>query len=77
MEKLIYWWEYRHYKNKNYIVIWECTHTETEEELVIYKPLYKMEWYSEDHLWVRPKEMFLGEEEYEGKIVKRFTYIWK
>ncbi len=75
MEKLIYGATYRHYKNKDYTVIWEATHTETDEELVIYKPLYKAEWYNEGHLWVRPKEMFLWDEEYNGKIVKRFTYI--
>ncbi len=77
MEKLIYWGKYRHYKNKDYTVVWEATHTETDEELVIYKPLYKMEWYPEEHLWVRPKKMFLWYEDYKWERVKRFTYIWE
>ena len=77
MEKLIYGGKYRHYKSKTkeYEVLWEAIHTETDEELVIYKTLYKLEWYPEGQIWVRPKKMFLWDEEYNGEIVKRFTYI--
>ena len=79
MEKLIYGGKYKHYKSetKEYEVLWEAIHTETDEELVIYKTLYKLEWYPEWQIWVRPKDMFLGDEEFEWKIVKRFTYLWE
>ncbi len=40
---------YRHYKGKEYTVIGVARHSETEEELVVYRKEY------DDHgLWVRP-----------------------
>jgi len=45
---------YRHYKGKEYHVLGCARHTETEEELVVYRALY-----GEGGLWVRPKAMFL------------------
>ena len=45
---------YRHYKGNEYEVIGIAPHSETEEELVVYRKLYG------DHsLWVRPRGMFL------------------
>lgn len=61
---------YRHYKGKEYEVIGVAKHTETLEELVVYRALYG------DHtLWVRPLELFLGEVEVDGKKVSRFEYL--
>lgn len=45
---------YRHYKGKNYEVLGIVKHSETEEELVLYKQLY-----GDYELWVRPLEMFI------------------
>ncbi len=42
---------YRHYKGNLYEYIGECLHSETLEEMVIYKALY-----GEGKTWVRPKE---------------------
>ena len=62
--------KYRHYKNKEYEVIGVATHSETMEQLVVYRKLY------DDHsLWVRPYEMFIGDVEVDGKTVKRFEYL--
>ena len=47
---------YRHYKGKDYLVIGEVTHSETNECLVLYIPLY-----GEFRMFVRPKNMFLEE----------------
>lgn len=44
---------YRHYKGKYYEVIGVAKHSETGENLVVYRPLY-----GEQGLWVRPLEMF-------------------
>lgn len=61
---------YRHYKGNDYIVIGVARHSETDEELVVYRPDY-----GERGLWVRPKAMFEEFVEVGGKQVKRFAYI--
>ncbi len=62
--------KYQHYKGPLYEVIDIARHSETEEEMVVYRTLYG------DHsLWVRPLSMFSETVEFEGKKVKRFTYI--
>lgn len=60
---------YRHCKGKYYEVIGEAKHSETLEDMVVYKALY-----GENELWVRPKRMWNEEIELNGKMVKRFTY---
>ena len=61
---------YRHYKGDTYQVLGVAKHSETEEDLVVYRALYG-EW----GLWVRPLEMFSENVEVEGKLVSRFTLI--
>ena len=61
---------YRHYKGKEYTVIGVARHSETEEELVVYRQEYG------DHgLWVRPRDMFLETVEVGGQTVPRFEYL--
>lgn len=62
--------KYQHYKGKLYEVIGLARHSETLEELVVYKALY-----GENDLWVRPKKMFLEMVEVESKEVPRFKYL--
>lgn len=61
---------YRHYKGKLYEVIGTAKHSETLEEMVVYKALYQN---AGDNLWVRPAKMFSESILHEGKEVKRFT----
>jgi len=63
---------YQHYKGNFYEVMGEATHSETEEKLVVYKPLY-----GAMDLWVRPLEMFNEDVEFNGLHVKRFSYVGK
>ena len=47
-----------------------ATHSETLEEMVVYRPLY-----GEGGLWVRPAAMFTEEIEHNGKRMRRFDYV--
>jgi cupin 2 domain-containing protein len=61
---------YRHYKGKEYAVVGTARHSETLEELVVYRREYG------DHgLWVRPKQMFLGTVTVGGQDVPRFQRL--
>ena len=46
---------YRHFKGDYYLVEDVARHSETDEELVIYRKLYE-----DGSLWARPKSMFLA-----------------
>ncbi len=61
---------YRHYKGNTYQVIGIAKHSETEEDLVVYRALY-----GAFGLWVRPLEMFCEKVEIGGKIIPRFELI--
>ena len=61
---------YRHYKGKDYIVLGVARHSETEEELVVYR-----QDYGDRGLWVRPKAMFLETVNIDGKNVARFEFV--
>ena len=69
-KKLLKPGKYRHYKGGEYQVLDIATHSETEEKLVVYKPLY-----GEQNMWVRPIEMFLEKVDVRGKQLPRFEYI--
>ncbi|MBX4186731.1 MAG: DUF1653 domain-containing protein [Candidatus Doudnabacteria bacterium] len=60
---------YQHYKGNEYQVIGVAKHSETLEELVVYRALY-----GEHGLWVRPLKMFTEEVEVNGD--KRPRFIW-
>lgn len=50
---------YKHYKNQqNYQVIALGKHSETKEDLVIYKALYKSAEYPHGQVWCRPLKMW-------------------
>jgi hypothetical protein len=68
--------KYRHYKGKEYEVLGMALHSETLEELVVYKPLYSTPDIPEGTLWVRPMAMFEETIELEGKKFKRFEKIF-
>ena len=62
--------KYRHFKGNMYEVLGKALHSETLEEMVIYKALY-----GEGKTWVRPASMWEEEVCFEGKKVKRFTFV--
>ena len=60
----------RHFKGREYEVLGIARHSETEEELVVYRALY-----GDFGLWVRPVSMWNETVERDGKTSRRFTYI--
>lgn len=62
--------KYRHFKGNEYEVIGTAKHSETLEEMVVYRALY-----GEFGLWVRPAKMWEETVERDGKTYQRFTYI--
>ena len=68
--------KYQHFKNENlYEVLGTALHSETQEEMVIYKALYYCEQFDSNQLWVRPKRMFLELVVCNGKQVPRFKFL--
>lgn len=62
--------KYRHFKGNEYEVIAIAKHSETLEEMVVYKALY-----GDGDIWVRPAKMWDEAIERDGKTFKRFEYI--
>jgi hypothetical protein len=72
MSKTVKLGKYQHYKGNYYEVIGVAKHSETLEELVVYRALY-----GEGGLWVRPLVMFIEQVEVDGKNISRFEYLQK
>ncbi len=64
--------KYRHYKGKEYEVVGIARHSETLEELVIYRALY-----GRHGLWARSIKVFKEKVVVGGKKVPRFKYVGK
>lgn len=62
--------KYKHFKGNEYEVIALAKHSETLEDMVVYKALY-----GERGIWVRPASMWNDTIEKDGEKVKRFTYV--
>tara|TARA_B100000767_G_C19736937_1_gene524357 strand:+ start:1236 stop:1451 length:216 start_codon:yes stop_codon:yes gene_type:complete len=61
---------YQHFKGNRYQVIDIVRHSETQEEMVLYKALY-----GEQGLWVRPLTMFAEIVNRGGVSLPRFSRI--
>jgi hypothetical protein len=61
---------YRHYKGKDYEVIALARHSETEEELVVYRLMY-----DDFSYWVRPLAMFMEHIVIDNIEQPRFRFI--
>lgn len=63
--------KYKHYKGNEYEVIALARHSESLEDMVVYKALY-----GEGDVWVRPASMWNEEIVLaDGKKIKRFELI--
>lgn len=67
--------KYQHYKNKIiYEVLGLAFHSETNEEMIIYKAVYQ-ENNPDNKIWARPKKMFFENVFYNGEKVQRFKWV--
>lgn len=62
--------KYRHFKGGEYEVLCVAKHSETQEEMVVYRALY-----GEGETWVRPLAMWNDTVTREGKTYRRFTPV--
>lgn len=62
--------KYKHFKGNEYEALYIAKHSETLEEMVVYRALY-----GEYGVWVRPLSMWNETVIHEGREVQRFTYI--
>jgi hypothetical protein len=66
--------KYRHYKNKEqYTVLAIAHHTETGEKLVVYQGHYHTDDLGDEPIFVRPRDMWEENVEYEGAVLPRFA----
>ena len=62
--------KYRHFKGNEYEVLSIAKHSETGEDMVVYRALY-----GDNQVWVRPARMWNEMVERDGKTFPRFTFI--
>ena len=62
--------KYRHFKGNEYEVLYIAKHSETMEDMVVYRALY-----GEKGVWVRPAAMWEETITRDGKTFKRFEKI--
>ena len=62
--------KYRHFKGNEYEVVAIAKHSETLEEMVVYKALY-----GDGGYWVRPASMWNETVTRDGKTFRRFEFI--
>lgn len=62
--------KYRHYKGNEYEVLMVGKHTETEEDMVVYRDILNPE-----KVWIRPLAMFEESVEIDGEAIPRFEYL--
>ncbi len=62
--------KYRHFKGNEYQLLYTARHSETLEDMVVYRALY-----GDGGIWVRPASMWNETVERDGSTYTRFTYI--
>ncbi len=64
--------KFRHYKGDHYEVYALALHSNDEEWMVVYKPLYEN---PDADLFTRPLREWFERVEWQGEFVKRFTHL--
>ena len=61
---------YRHFKGNLYEAVAIAKHSETLEEMVVYRALY-----GEGEFWIRPLSLWMEQIERNGEKIPRFSYM--
>lgn len=61
---------YQHYKGNKYELLYIARHSETLEDMIVYKALY-----GDGDIWVRPASMWDETVEVNGEEIPRFKFI--
>lgn len=61
---------YEHYKGNRYEVLGVGRHSETHEEMVVYRALY-----GSHDIWIRPLSLFVDTVSWEGRTRPRFKMV--
>ena len=61
---------YRHFKGKEYRVLYTARHSETLEDMVVYQALY-----GAGGIWVRPASMWSERVDRDGYSGPRFVFV--
>lgn len=75
MEELVIGGIYQHYKGPLYKLLHLGRLEENLEEVVIYQALYDSKEFGNNSIWVRKKNVFLEEVNFNGEKVLRFKHI--
>ncbi len=67
--------QYKHFKGGLCDVIGVARHSETLEEMVVYRHADPAKGFEAGELWVRPKENFLKPVNVNGQETPRFTFL--
>ncbi len=70
MENTVQPGRYRHFKGGEYEVLFSAIDSETQQETVVYRPLY-----GEGKIWARPAAMWNETVERDGKTFRRFERL--
>lgn len=66
---------YRHYKGDEYELVGVAHHSETLEEMIVYRGFYDSPEFGPNPIWARPRAIFVDSVELEGKRVPRFQLL--
>lgn len=66
---------YRHYKGYEYTVLAIGRSEDTLEEQVVYRAEYTTEDFGPDAIWIRPRVLFEGTVNVDGRTVERFSRL--
>lgn len=62
--------KYKHFKGKEYELLYIAKHSETLEDMVVYRALE-----GDGGIWVRPLNMWHEDVDHEGEKKKRFRFV--